>query len=109
MSVVNDKVEQFIEESVLMTEQETREYVKGKDQAELLKEFLGYIWEGIQECKNELGETPNVVEMNKETLDLLMLVEGSEVIMEDAKLVVVVSDDIPFGQFEVAIEDDSDA
>jgi hypothetical protein len=47
--------------------------------------------------------------MNKETLDLLMLVEGSEVIMEDAKLVVVVSDDIPFGQFEVAIEDDSDA
>lgn len=106
IAVVNDKVENLIEQTVLMTEQETREYIKGKSQAELLSEFLGYIEEGIKDCKIEIGETPNVVEMNKETLDMLMLVEGSTIHIEDVVLNVVVSEDIPFGQFEIGVEDD---
>jgi hypothetical protein len=52
---------------------------------------------------------PNVVEMCKETLDLLMLVEGSTIHIETIVLNVVVNEDIPFGQFEIAVEDDSDA
>lgn len=106
IAVVNDKVENLIEQTVLMTEQETREYIKGKSQAELLSEFLGYIEEGIKDCKTEIGETPTVVEMNKETLDMLMLVEGSTIHIEDVVLNVVVSEDIPFGQFEIGVEDD---
>jgi hypothetical protein len=109
LAVVNDRVEDIIEHAVLMSEQETREYVKDKKPAELLTEFLGYIAEGIEECKKEVGEVPNVVEMNKETLDMLLLVEGSQIILEDTTLVVVVSEDIPFGQFEIAVEDEDDA
>jgi hypothetical protein len=108
MAVVNDRVEDIIEQTVLMTEQETREYIKGKSQAELLSEFLGYIQDGIEDCKLEIGETPNVVEMCKETLDLLMLVEGSTIHIETIVLSVVVNEDIPFGQFEIAVDDGSD-
>lgn len=109
LSVVNDKVEDLIEHTVLMTEQETREYVKDKKPEELLSEFLGYIAEGIEECKKEIGEMPNIVEMCKETLDLLTLMEGSQVILEDATLNVLVNEDIPFGQFEIGVEDNEES
>jgi hypothetical protein len=102
--VLEDSVQALVEQAVFMDDKEVREYIKGKSYAELLEEFLGYISEGIKDCIKELGESPNVVEMCRETLELLKLLEGSIALIDGVELTVVVDEDIPFGQFEIGRE-----